>query len=173
MLAMGDEVGRSQGGNNNAYCQDNALSWFDWGQLEATTDLCRFVRELINYRKGRDVVIGHDELTLTDLIADELITWHGVKLNHPDWGQDSHSFAVTMTNASRRSRLHLMANAWWEPLVFEVPPANAGEKPWRNWIDTAKASPLDILSADDLAPSAELECRVHPRSIQVLRLSLE
>jgi glycogen operon protein len=168
MLGMGDEVGRTQGGNNNAYCQDNALSWFNWEQLDSPTDLRRFVSELIAYRMHRDEVEYQNVLTLSELIEQEDIVWHGVILNEPDWGQESRSFAVTLTSLRRRTRVHLMANAWWNSLSFELPPADTDKHPWCSWIDTAMSSPFDILSVNNLTPVSDRNCLVNPRSIKVL-----
>jgi len=172
MLGMGDEVGRTQMGNNNAYCQDTALSWFDWNQLDASTDLRRFVRELIAFRMRRDVVVDHQTYTLSELLGHNAVTWHGVAPYQPDWGDSSRSFAVTLTSTCRRFRLHLMANAWWEPLTFVLPDTGDGYGAWRCWIDTAMTSPGDSLAWDDLAPLAGDSRLVTARSIQVVRVGL-
>jgi isoamylase len=68
MLSMGDEVGRSQQGNNNAYCQDNPVSWFDWTLVERQADLLRFTRELIAFRRHRDRMVDHSNLSLSELL---------------------------------------------------------------------------------------------------------
>ena len=169
MLGMGDEIGRTQQGNNNAYCQDNALSWMDWGLVDAETDLRRFVAQLIAYRMRRDVVIDHDESTLNQLLNKAQVVWHGVELNHPDWSDASRSFALTFTSVGGRFRLHLMANAWWQPLTFAVPEPGDGYGPWQCWIDTALPSPQDCLAWDAEAPFAASRCDLVSRSIQVLR----
>jgi glycogen operon protein len=152
---MGDEVCRSQQGNNNAYCQDNSLSWFDWTLVER-----------------HDVVIDHQELLLEDLLLRNQVSWHGVVPGQPDWSHDSRSFAVTVTSSGHRFRCHLMANAWWEPLRFGLPPAAAGDQPWRCWIDTAQPSPADIVAWADGAPVPQQGCEVAPRSIRVLVVDL-
>ncbi|MEB3184716.1 MAG: isoamylase, partial [Cyanobacteriota bacterium] len=122
MLAMGDEVGRSQQGNNNAYCQDNPLSWFDWSLVEANADLRRFAELLIAYRQRRDVVVEHTSLPLAELLRRCALEWHGVEPFQPDWGPDSHSLALSYTSSEHRFRMHLMVNAWWQPLHFTLPP---------------------------------------------------
>lgn len=172
MLGMGDEVCRSQQGNNNAYCQDGPISWLDWTLVERHDDLRRFVRELIAFRRRRDVVIDHQELLLEDLLLRNQVTWHGVVPGQPDWSDDSRSFAVTVTSSGHRFRCHLMANAWWEPLRFGLPPAAAGDRPWRCWIDTAQPSPADIVAWADGAPVGSDGCEVAARSIRVLVVDL-
>jgi isoamylase len=87
MLLMGDEVRRTQLGNNNAYCQDNPISWFDWTLVERHRDLHRFVRELIAPRLGRELAAGEHGLILNQILRQAPIHWRGVQLNQPDWGR--------------------------------------------------------------------------------------
>ena len=95
MLLAGDEVRRTQQGNNNAYCQDNELSWFDWSLVEEQAGLRRFVKLLLACRLdlGRDT--ADRSATLIEILDDACLQWHGVKLNGPDWGPHSHSLAAT------------------------------------------------------------------------------
>ncbi len=118
MLVMGDEVRRSQAGNNNAYCQDNQTSWLDWGLLETHADLHRFVKQLIAYRLGLPQR-SDPRLSLAEVISRSRVRWHGAKLDRPDWGNDSRSVAFTIETLERWH--HLIFNAYWEPLEFELP----------------------------------------------------
>ena len=93
MILMGDEVRRTQRGNNNAYCQDNEISWFDWTLLSKHADVHRFVRLLIARRLMRDVEHERRRVSLNQLLRDAKHAWHGVKLDQPDWSPDSHSLA--------------------------------------------------------------------------------
>jgi glycogen operon protein len=150
MLLMGDELRRSQGGNNNAYCQDNETGWFDWRLLEQHADVHRFVRLLIDARLKRELAEEDPDLTLNQLLGTARLEWHGVRPGEPDWGDESHSIALTIWSLTRRFAFHLMVNAWREPLTFQLPPVK--ELPggnWRRWIDTSLPSP------DDIAPLAE------------------
>ncbi len=97
MLLMGDEVRRTQRGNNNAYCQDTEISWFDWTLLDRHPDVLRFTRTLVAYRLR--LAAGEQEehvLTLNELLRRGQIRWHGVRLDQPDWGHDSRSLACTL-----------------------------------------------------------------------------
>jgi glycogen operon protein len=85
MLLMGDEVRRTQGGNNNAYCHDDESTWFDWSLLDKHADVHRFVTLRAARRLLRDVEHEHRRVTLTQMIADATKAWHGVKLGEPDW----------------------------------------------------------------------------------------
>ncbi len=143
MILMGDEVRRTQRGNNNAYCHDNELSWFDWSLLEKHADVHRFVRLHTARRQLRDVTHEHERVGLRNLLQQASKAWHGVKLNQPDWGDNSHSLAVSGEVREEGLWFHLILNAFWEPLEFELPALDG--MLWRRWIDTALESPADIV----------------------------
>jgi isoamylase len=145
MLLMGDEVRRTQGGNNNAYCQDNAINWFDWTLLDTHRDLHRFVKTLIGQRLVIASEPGLQDVSLNDLLRDAEIQPHGIHLHKPDLSRESHSLAVTVRGRGRPVLFHVMFNAYWEPLVFELPPAvSSVHGPWRRWIDTYQDAPHDV-----------------------------
>jgi isoamylase len=152
MLQMGDEMRRSQRGNNNAYCQDNEVSWLDWSLLDRHRYLYRFVRTLIAQRL-RWMRAGGEatfDLSLNELLRRAEFDWHGVRLGSPDWADNSHSIALTLRSGRGLLRfwLHVMFNAYWEPLDFELPPApEATIAGWQRWIDTSYESPEDIMEA--------------------------
>jgi isoamylase len=172
MVLMGDEVRRTQRGNNNAYCQDNDISWFDWSLLTSHGDVHRFVKELTAFRQRRDVVAQETTLTLNQVLGRARIDWHGVLLNRPDWSEHSHSLAFTLQSVRGQFLLHGMLNAYWKPLMFGLPPAPAGYGTWRRCIDTALASPDDI-NRWDVAPTVTTTTyEVHPRSVVLLALPL-
>ena len=174
MLLMGDEVRRSQSGNNNAYCQDNELSWFDWALLDQHADVLRFVRLLNQFRLRRDVAVAGTRMTLQELLERAEITWHGVALGCPDWSDKSHSLAFTLRSQRGRYTLHAMINAFWEPLSFELPPVPGNALgPWRRCIDTALASPDDIQPWSAAPPYTERSYRLAARSLVVLGLAFE
>jgi glycogen operon protein len=163
MLLMGDEVRRTQGGNNNAYCQDNEISWFDWTLLDRYADVHRFVSMLNARRVLRDA--GHEgrELALNQIIRQADITWHGVTLGRPDWSPSSHSLAFTANAPRDRASFHVILTAYWEPLEFELPAA-----PWRRWIDTVLESPHDIVEWEHAPLVPGHTYRAEPRSMVML-----
>jgi glycogen operon protein len=167
MIAMGDEVRRTQAGNNNAYCQDNEVSWFDWSLVEKHADLYRFVRVLNEQRVHRELEHDHERLTLTDLIKRADLAWHGVKLLQPDWGDDSHSVAFGAKLLVEGLSFHLILNAFYEPLDFELPPLE-GKHVWRRWIDTFLPSPQDIVPWQEAPPVTGGTYRAQPRSVVML-----
>jgi len=143
MILMGDEVRRTQNGNNNAYCQDNPISWLDWTLAEKHADVLRFVTLLNARRHLRDMGAEQQHLTLSQLLRQADRTWHGVKLGQPDWSVDSHSLALCMSDRNG-NLLYVILNAYWEPLDFELPAMTNGSV-WRRWIDTSLESPHDIV----------------------------
>jgi len=166
MLLMGDEVRRTQRGNNNAYCQDNETSWFDWTLLTKHADILRFVTLLNARRVLRDAEPERHRVTLNQLLRRVNLAWHGVKLNQPDWGEHSHSIAFTAELRQERLLFHVILNAFWKPLDFELPRLDsAGENPWRRWIDTALDSPHDILEWDRAEPVPGHAYRAESRSV--------
>ena len=169
MLLMGDEVRRTQRGNNNAYCQDNELNWFDWGLFEKYGHIHQFAKRLIFSRLHRDAATADHSLSLNELIRRSRIHWHGVRLNQPDWGTNSHSLACTAQSILGGLVFHLMINAYWEPLKFEIPPLPDGPNVgWRRWLDTYLDPPDDICDWEESPAVAAREYLVQPRSVAVL-----
>jgi isoamylase len=169
MLSMGDEVRRTQLGNNNAYCQDNEVSWFDWSLLNRHADVHRFVQLLIARRLQRNLSPELERMTLAQLIHDAHKGWHGVKLNEPDWGEDSHSLAFNVDLPAESLQFHLILNAYWEPLDFKLPSVTTGvQNPWRRWMDTFLDSPSDISEWQSAPPVPGFVYRAGPRSVVVL-----
>jgi len=166
MIGMGDEVRRTQLGNNNAYCQDNETSWFDWTRLEPHAGIHRFVRLLTDKRFLRDLDAEQHRLTLNQLLATARKTLHGVKLGQPDWSPSSHSIAVSAHLPKENLIYHLILNAYWKPLEFELPDGNP--HPWRRWVDTALDPPHDIVAFQAAPPVPGRTYTARPRSIVAL-----
>jgi isoamylase len=163
MIGMGDEVRRSQSGNNNAYCQDNETSWFDWSLLEKHSDVHRFLRLLIERRRLRNPEAEQHHLSLNQLLARALKTWHGVKLGQPDWSSSSHSITLSAHLPHENIMTHLIFNAYWEPLEFELPGGN--RVLWKRWIDTALDAPNDIVAWRDSPVVPGFKYVAGPRSV--------
>jgi isoamylase len=168
MLLGGDEIRRSQRGNNNAYNQDNPTSWFDWTMVASNQDILRFVQRLIAFRKGHPALwqprfyTGEtNERGLTD------ITWHGTKLHSPGFDDpQARALACTIAGFGGSADLHVMINMFWEPLDFEVP-----VNPQRAWylaIETFAPSPADIAFPAQLGPLTGPLRTVQGRSVAVL-----
>ena len=167
MLAMGDEMRHTQLGNNNAYCQDNEISWLDWSKLRRHADVFRFARLLIAYRRGRDLSSRTRHSSLNELLRQSHVEWHGVRLFRPDWSEQSHSLAFTFERPDAQYRMHAMLNAYWEPLTFELPALKNGSA-WRRCVDTALEPPDDIQPIPKSPHIDQSLYIVEPRSIVVL-----
>jgi len=168
MFVMGDEVRRSQRGNNNAYCQDNETSWFDWTLLSKHADVHRFAKLLIARRLLRNIQHEQQRTSLSELIRNSTHAWHGVKLGQPDWSPNSHSLAFGAELRQDALRLHLILNAFWEPLPFELPRLVDAGDTWRRWIDTALDPPREIVEWQAAPPVPGRTYQANPHSVVVL-----
>jgi isoamylase len=166
MLLGGDEFARTQGGNNNAYCQDNETSYVDWSHTEDQGELTRFLRELIAFRKRHPALTNIRTInggSPETLLADQ-VTFHGVRPGKPDWGDHSHSLAIQYHATDADTDIYVAANAYHRALAFELPEGHA----WHRIIDTAFDSPDDIVE-ESAAPLVDrARYRVQPRSVVVL-----
>ena len=168
MLLMGDEVRHSQGGNNNAYCQDNEISWFNWDLPAKHPDILRFVKKLIAVRSNRELPSDRLDMSLNEILRNQPVQWHGVELNAPDWGHESHAVAATVRVLGNQFLLHLMVNAYWEALPFEIPYNSDAYEPWRRCLDTFLDSPDDICTWPEAKTVTGSTYPVQPRSIVML-----
>jgi glycogen operon protein len=169
MILMGDEVRRTQHGNNNAYCHDNELGWLDWSLMDKYGEVHRFVKLLNERRLLRSVEHEYERLSLAQLIQQAHKSWHGVKLGQPDWSPHSHCVALNVEMKQEGRLIHLIMNAYWEPLDVEVP-LLAHDRPlsWHRWIDTALDSPADIVPWRTAPRIAGSTYQAQPRSVVVL-----
>ncbi len=169
MLLMGDEIRRTQRGNNNAYCQDNELSWFDWDAVEKHADLIRFVRLLIEIRFLRESVQTENHLTLAELVERAQVRIHGVAPGEPDLTFHSRSLAVSASNLSGDPMMYFALNAYWEPLEFQLPEipswATSG---WRRVLDTSLPQPIGITLPTEAPMVTASTYEVGPRSVVVM-----
>jgi len=168
MFVMGDEVRRTQRGNNNAYCQDNVASWFDWSLLSKHADVLRFVQLLIQRRVLREMEHESRRVSLSQFLHDAKHAWHGIKLNQPDWSPHSHSIAISADLKNEGLLIYVILNAYWEPLEFELPVPRNATGGWRRWIDTALDPPDEICAWNAAAPVLCETYHAGARSVVVL-----
>jgi glycogen operon protein len=146
MILAGDEMGRTQKGNNNAYCQDNEISWIDWNLLQQNADLFRFFKLAIQFRKD------HKSLRRTTFFEDDpakkiFIQWHGTKLYKPDWSGKTCNFAFhLLPNPHDSCDIYVISNANARKQNFQLPKLRNGKK-WYRVVDTALQAPLDFLES--------------------------
>ncbi len=151
MILMGDELRRTQKGNNNAYCQDNEISWFDWDLLKKNESLYRFVKVLNGFRLNTELSVDDRTLSLMEFLRTKRqINWSGVRLGQPDWSFTSHSLAGTVWSDKKDTVLFLVCNAHTEDLDFEIPDTNDfNQMNWFRIIDTSLPSPNDIVRLEN------------------------
>jgi isoamylase len=175
MLLGGDEMGRTQHGNNNAYCQDNEITWFDWSNPD--TGLQDFTRRLVALRKAHPVFRRRRFLSGAEAAGLRWFTPAGTEMTAADWADNNAlAIALYLDGSDDPDRAEdgtwlldddflVLVNAWWEPLEF-VLPATRGQASWRTDIDTY----------DPVAPGSSAAAprgdgdhvTVNPRSIVVL-----
>ncbi len=150
MLLMGDEIGHSKGGNNNSYCHDDEMNYFDWGALGANAALFRFTQHLIQIRQAHPVLRRH--AYLKHLPADALnfcesISFHGREPWAPDWSDESRQLAVMLCGANPADDeaagiLYLIMNAYWETANFGLPRLPQ-RLTWHVAVNTSMSPPHD------------------------------
>ena len=170
MLLAGDEVLRGQGGNNNAWCQDNPLGWLDWSLVERNGEMLRFVRGLIALRKRHLSLRRRRFLTGAPRNGSELpdVVWHGIRIGEPGWDDpESRNLAFSLAPARRgEDLLYVAANMEGTARHFELP-RHPGWV-WHTAVDTGAVSPTDLVAPHDQVPLSRAELVVRSRSLVVL-----
>jgi len=168
MFVGGDEIRRSQKGNNNAYCQDNEISWFDWTLVNKNSELLRFCKSIIRFRKMH-AAVRRDQFFNGSVNERGLkdISWHGTKFNSPGWDDPgARALAMTLAGFGADPDLHVMFNMFWDSLDFELPSV-----PGRHWcvaVDTGQPSPHDVADPGSEPAVSGNTHRVEARSVVVL-----
>ncbi|MGD1045322.1 MAG: glycogen debranching protein GlgX [Bacteroidota bacterium] len=142
MLLGGDEFRRTQGGNNNAYCQDNETSWYDWSCLEQHKDIFRFTRNMIAFRSA------HPILSKEQFYTDADIHWFGSNGGLPNWDNPKEQHFGCLINEDEQSTLYMMFNADVDAVDFRLPPVPPGTR-WHLAVDTTRESPQDLFAAGE------------------------
>jgi glycogen operon protein len=166
MLLAGDEMGRTQGGNNNAWCQDNQISWIDWGLLEKQNDLFNFFRNLIALRQRYALLRPrHFE---GEESGKRRLTWHGPRLHEPDWSEESQSLGMHLQGQTDEAEIYLVAHAGQVAREFELPPLR-GTACWQRFIDTSlPGDEASCAPGSECLPERQDSYLVGPQSVVVL-----
>ncbi len=168
MILSGDEVLRTQRGNNNAYCQDNAISWFDWRLVEKNAEMLRFVQALVAFRRRQPNVRRGKFLTGRVLPTADSgkptahlpdVSWYNPAGKQIEWHANGPSFTSIFGTSGLKDHaaraIMIMLHAGGQPQRFQIPTAAAGLH-WRLFVDTAAHSPADIYpDADGPTPPEE------------------
>ncbi len=147
MLLMGDEVGRSQGGNNNSWCQNTPLGWMIWDLNSCDNELKNFLKKIIRIRKDLSVLFSPEitpssNSSIPDDSQEYWIQWHGVKVNSPDWSSWSHTISYSINQGREGSLIWLGLNGYDQSMKFELPKSTSS---WLKIIDTALINEKDVI----------------------------
>jgi glycogen operon protein len=142
MLLGGDEFRRTQGGNNNAYCQDNETSWHDWRCLERHQDIFRFARGMIAFRHA------HPVLSKEQFYTDSEINWFGPQGGLPNWSDQKAKRLACLIQENERHALCLMFNAGTDDVDIVLPPVLPGSR-WYLAVDTSSEAPNDMFAVGE------------------------
>ncbi len=176
MLLMGDEVGRTQQGNNNTYCQDNELNWFDWKLVDTNADFLRFVQQCTAFRKAHPVLRKADHLRNQDYAGTGYadISWHGTRAWNADWSSQSRVLAFMLDGAHvhgdipRDDYIYVAMNMHWDMHGFELPQLPGGRQ-WYISANTSMPSPEDFWEpGNEPRLENQREFLVGPRSVVIL-----
>ncbi|OGO31469.1 MAG: glycogen debranching enzyme GlgX [Chloroflexi bacterium RBG_16_54_11] len=151
MILMGDEIARTQNGNNNTYCQDNSLNWLDWNLMNTQGELLRFYQKSIKFRLAHPVFRNRWHLSNQDRVGSGFadISWHGTKVWQPDWSGSSRLLAFMLDGKHARGGMvsdddiYVAMNMHWESHWFELPRL-PGDKRWHVFANTGVPSPADV-----------------------------
>ncbi len=165
MLLMGDEMGRSQQGNNNPYCHDGPVGWVDWRLCDTNADLLRFARQLVALRRACPVLRAPEHPTQTG--DDPDIVFHGVQPDQPEWAEWARTLAFEWRAAEGEGGVYAAFNMHWQGHVFTLPPPPAHCQ-WHQVVDTHALSPGDFTPLEEAPPLRRSSALVGPRSCLVL-----
>lgn len=145
LLLMGDEVRRTQNGNNNAYCHDNVLNWFDWSLVNKNKDIFLFTKKMIRFARTQHIFTWCSPWLNGGNFGASIVDWHGVEPFLPDFSDQSLTISFTLKDFWNNSYYHFIINSFWEGLDFKLPGySNAAQ--WEVIVDTAQESPKDFNS---------------------------
>lgn len=170
IILAGDEVLRTQRGNNNCYCQDNALGWVDWTLTEKNHEMLRFTRHMIAFRKRHRCLMQPRFLTGRRQAGRPVpdVTWHGFRLNQPLWHDPKAKLLAFTLGAvdEAEEHLHVIFNMSDQNLDLPLPVV-AGQV-WHRAVDTGRPAPGEILHPSSQPPVKESFYHVRGRSVVVL-----
>jgi glycogen operon protein len=176
MILMGDEMGRTQAGNNNAYCHDSELSWLDWNLLKTNAALFRFVKSCISFRHAHPALRSREYFRHQDYMGSGYpdISWHGVEAWHPDWSDETHTLAFLLcgkhaqAGTAQDDFIYVAMNMHWEPHGFQLPKLPPLMQ-WHVFANTWMQPPDDVYEPGTEPPIAEQNwIMVGARSVVIL-----
>ncbi len=179
MILMGDEIGRTQRGNNNAYCHDSEISWMDWNQIERNAELLRFSKAIFNFRNNHPVLRSRNYFQYRDYVGSGLpdISFHGTQAWNCDYSGGSRCFSFLLCGQhakegrAKDEDIYVGFNMYWEALPFELPRPRQGA-PWKVAVNTSMRPPYDICDSRQASPlDDQRQVIIGARSVVILTAS--
>ena len=162
MLLGGDEMKRTQNGNNNAYCQDNNISWLNWGDLKTNKKLYEFFRFMIKFRKEHPAIRKHLE---PSKIGFPEVSCHGARPWEPDYSEDSHYMGVMFAGSEDRRKpddiVYIAINTYWGDVDISLPELPM-DRQWHMAVNTYDKAPVC-----KSLPTVTGEIKMYPRSVRI------
>jgi len=151
MILMGDEMGHTQRGNNNTYCQDTEWNWLNWDLLNSNADLFRYAQLILRFRRAHPVLRSATHFRHYDYVGSGLpdISFHGTHAWRPDWSESSRTLGFMLCGNHAKGgtitddTIYVAMNMYWEPLHFELPVLEGGAK-WHVFANTDMSNSQDI-----------------------------
>lgn len=153
MILAGDEFGNSQQGNNNPYCQDNAITWLNWNQTEQNSDILAYVRELIRFRKAHPILHMEEEMKMMDSLSCGYpdLSIHGTRAWYEDFSPYNRMLGVLLCgkythlpDGTEDKDIFIAYNMHWEPQSFDLPNISDGRQ-WNLYLDTYENAFYEIV----------------------------
>lgn len=160
MILMGDEYGHTKQGNNNTWCHDSRINWFQWDALEKNSAHFRFFQQMIQFRKD------HPVLTRSHFLGPKDVTWHGKEPGRADWSNSNRFIACSLPDPLNNYSLYIAFNAFFEEIDVHIP---WRDKPWFRRVYTALPSPQDILSESESEEVKSKTFTLAPYSALILK----
>jgi len=147
MILMGDEIGRSQGGNNNSWCQNNLLGWMNWEHGQQDLELLEYFKYVIKIRK-KLINIFNPSFFPNNKTNENIPTyhWHGTKLDNPDWSSWSHTVAFSINKGITNPLVWIGLNAYSKSIDFPLPKCKYN---WLKVIDTSMSEIFEPLTINE------------------------
>jgi len=176
MILSGDEMGNTQLGNNNAYCQDNEISWIDWGLLDNNAEIFNVCKRMIAFRKAHPTLRSDVYHQSQDYLSSDYppLSWHGTRAWNVDWSYNSRVLAFmvldqrSQSGTPKNSFVYVAMNMHWEAHGFELPRLPE-DMSWHVFANTDMQPPHDIVPlGQEIMAENQVEFLVGPRSVVIL-----
>lgn len=160
MLLMGDEYGHTKQGNNNTWCHDSPINWFQWDKLKENESFFHFYQKMIAFRKA------HPILMLYHFLDQKNVIWHGIQPAEADWSAKNRFLAFSLLDNHNHYTLYVAFNAFFDEITVHLPKS---EMPWYCYVNTFLSSPKDIVNEENATIIENETIPIAPYSALILK----